>query len=263
MSTAPRYLIGVMAAMALAACEININDVDRDLAFEVAEAFSYQVDATTQVQLRLENINGTVQIVGDPSASVALVRGERIVGSDSRSDAQRYLNRVTVDVDVQGDQIVVRTRQPNDSDGRRVVVDYDVIIPADMDVRVFNINGEVEVEDFDSDVDVENTNGIVRVLDIHGDVEVDLVNGNIIGDISPPPNCYVDFAVVNGGITLDLPFSVSAILEADVTNGGINLIGLSVVDATTTNRSLHGKLGGGNGLIDLQTVNGTITIRGR
>jgi len=220
------------------------------------------VDAATQVRIRLENINGTVEIVGDPNTSVALVRGERIVGSDSRSDAQQYLNRVTVQVDDQGDQIVVRTNQPNDSDGRRVVVDYDVIIPADMDVRVFNINGEVEVEHFDSFVDIENTNGIVRVFDIYGDVEVDLVNGNVIGDVTPPPSAVVDFAVVNGGITLDLPASVSAMLEADVTNGGINLIGLSIVDATTTNRSLHGKLGGGDGLIDLQTVNGTITIRG-
>jgi len=52
-------------------------------------------------------------------------------------------------------------------------------------------------------------------------------------------------------------------LEADVVNGTISVVGLTVIDPIASARSLHGKLGGGDGLIDLGTTNGTITVRAR
>ena len=51
-------------------------------------------------------------------------------------------------------------------------------------------------------------------------------------------------------------------LRADAVNGTISVVGLTVTEATRTSRSVHGRLGRGNGLIDLGTTNGTITVRG-
>ena len=263
MSTAARALSLLAAAPFLAACEININDVDRDIDFEVSATFSYQVDAATQTLFRLENVNGTVEILGSPNVSVARVSGERIVGSDSRGDAQRYLDFVSVDIRSTDDWINVRSDVPRDTDGRTVTVNYDVILPADMDVEILNVNGEIVIEQIDRRVDVTNTNGNVRLADVHGSAEIDLVNGNVNADVTLPSSGFVDFLVVNGNIALSVPFEVSAMLAADVTNGAINVVGLSVTDATSSSRSLHGQLGGGEGLIDLRTTNGTITIRGR
>ncbi len=260
MSTAARPILFLVAALTLAACEININDVGRDLDYQASETFSYRIDAATQPRLHLENLNGRIRVRGDRGTRFARIEGDKVVESDSRSDAQRFLDRVTVRVTQHDDWISVRTDQPRDTDGRNVVVNYDVVIPADLDVDVLNVNGEITVERFDSDVDITNTNGNVWALGIVGDVDVDLVNGTVTADVTPPANCLIELTVVNGNITLTVPSTASAMLEADVTNGSINVVGLTLVDAVSSSRSLHGRLGHGEGVIDLQTTNGTIWI---
>ena len=76
------------------------------------------------------------------------------------------------------------------------------------------------------------------------------------------PDGLVNLGVVNGNIRLDVPTSVSAMIEADVANGSVSVVGLTLLDSTTSTRSVQGRLGAGEGLIDLATVNGTITVQG-
>lgn len=263
MRRAAKSLIGVVAIVSLVGCLINISDVDRDLRFEVAKSFSFQPDAAALERLRLEGINGTVLIVGDANTGVAAITGEIRVRSDSRDDASDFLERVSVEVTEVGDELTVRTRQPNGTDGREVNVDYDVTIPADLDVTVEHVNGPVDLESVDGVIRVENINGSVGLLGSVGDVDVTLINGDIVADVAPAAGGLLDLFVTNGTIALDIPTSVSAMLEADVVNGTITLSGLTLLDATTSTRSVRGRLTDGDGLIDLDVTNGVITVRGR
>jgi hypothetical protein len=204
-----------------------------------------------------------VTIVGDQGATVAGVDAVRRVTSDTRVDAQQFLDRVTVDVTELAGEVLVRTSQPSNTGGRVAIVDYDLIIPARLDVQVTNVNGEVEVRSVDGAVEVTNVNGAVSVLDATGDVEVALVNGNIDAVATVLPDGLVDLSAVNGNIELDIPTSTSAVIEADVVNGAISVIGLTLADATISTRTVRGRLGGGDGLVDLDTANGTIVLRGR
>ncbi len=81
--------------------------------------------------------------------------------------------------------------------------------------------------------------------------------------LDPGSGSVVDFDLVNGGITLDLPLAASAMLQADVVNGTISVTGLTLADAVTTPRSVHGRLGAGDGLKELDATNGTIVVMGR
>ncbi len=130
---------------------------------EAAEPFSFQLDAIGQRALRLENVNGIVRIDGRADATAVLVEGERRVASSSRSDAEDFLQRVTVEVTEVGDEIIVRTRQPAASGGREVAVDYDLTVPGGLAI------------------DAAHVNGPVSVLDLESDVTVTLVNGSIVG----------------------------------------------------------------------------------
>lgn len=250
-------------AASLVGCLINISELDRDLEFEVAEPFTFQVDAAALERVELDAVNGTISIVGDPSTGVATVTGQRRVRSDSRDDAEDFLSRVSVEVLDQGDELTVRTLQPGSTNGREVVVDYDVVIPARLTVFAAHTNGPVELESIDGSVRVDLINGSVGTFDLRGDLVVNLINGDVVADVVPPVGGLVDLAVTNGTVTLDVPRAVSAMLEADVVNGTISIVGLTVLDATTSTRSLHGRLGGGDGLIDLNATNGTITVRAR
>jgi DUF4097 and DUF4098 domain-containing protein YvlB len=257
-----RIVLATCVAATLTACQLNIFDSDRALDVEVTESFSAQLDATGDEALVLEGINGFVTVVGYGGSTVD-VQAERRVRSDTRADAQEFLGRVTVEVSEVGGEIRVRTDQPNRTDGREVTVDYDLVVPSSLDVTVVNVNGEVEVRSVGASVTVENVNGRVRVLNVTGDVDVRLVNGDVLCDVTLLPGGRADASVVNGNITLDVPVAVSAVLDADVVNGTVTVSGLTVTNATVTTRSVHGRLGAGDGSIELDATNGTITVRGK
>jgi hypothetical protein len=221
------------------------------------------MDAAAASGLTLEGVNGEVTIVGDLAMTVARIEGRRRVRSNTRADALDFLGRLSVEVLDEGDTIAVRTRQPNQTGGRSVIVDYEVTVPQRMAVRVASANGDVSVEGLEGSVSLTHANGQLLLARLVGDVEAALANGEIAADLAPPPGGVVDLRVVNGEIRLDVPVSVSAWLDASVVNGTISVVGLTIADGTTSTRSVRGRLGAGDGQIDLAVTNGTITLRGR
>ena len=244
-----------------------IADIDDDDGFGrtdfVARAsFSFEVDVTNQKRIRVEAINGNVEISGRGDAASVMVSGERQVGSHSHADAERHLDDLQVEVEDLGDEIVIRTIQPRDHQGRNYVVDYTITLPVDLDVLAGLINGNVSVTNIDALVSVNNVNGNIRLRNITGSTSVILTNGNIDGEVFLPLDGTIDLTTTNGNITLEIPNSTSAALTARVTNGAISLSNLDLQDAESTNRSLAGTLGDGEGSIELQTVNGNIGVHG-
>jgi DUF4097 and DUF4098 domain-containing protein YvlB len=258
----PRHVVGLLATLALVGCFLSVTDLDRDLDAVAAEPFAEQVDASADVRLQLNGINGSVTIHGDATTTVARVSGVRSVRSDSRSDAEQFLGRVSVEVQQEAGEISVRTSQPASADGREVTVNYDLIVPSYLEVEVVNVNGEIDVRSIDGGVGVTSANGAVTLVDIVTDLEVTLTNGGIMSEVTLLPGGLVDLSVVNGDVVLEVPASTSATLEADVVNGSVSVTGLTLLNATASTRSVHGRLGAGDGSIDLDVVNGTITVRG-
>lgn len=242
-----RFVVALVAALGAAACAIGFFDdgYGRSNDVEVSEAFSFQEEVAGLVRLEIEGINGSVAITGDASAAEARIEGRRRVRSSSRSDARDFLDRVTVEVVRVVDALVVRTRQPGDTGGRELLVEYEVVIPADLRVEILLVNG------------------VVDVSGMKGDLEARVVNGELLASHSLPAGGEADMTLVNGILRLDVPASTSAMLEADVVNGTISVVGLTLEEATTSARSVRGRLGDGDGRIDLQVTNGTITVRGR
>lgn len=259
---ANRYVFGAGLAAAVLGCPFGVLEPNGPLDEEAIGYFSTQLDATDDVALSLEGINGAVTIVGGASATVD-IQAERRVRSGSRSDAESFLALVTVEVSQLGGRIEVRTEEPNHTDRREVVVNYELTVPSYLTVDVSNVNGSIDIRSVEASVTVQNVNGVVYVRDVVGDVVASVVNGNIEADVALVPGGTVDLGVVNGNIGLDVPVSVSAMLDADVANGTISISGLTLTQATTSPRSLHGRLGAGDGLVELDVTNGIITVRGR
>ena len=208
------------------------------------ESFSYEVNVAGQTRLRLQAINGEVTVTGVDGQASVTIHGERRVESRSSSDAEAYLRELEVRVDDAGSEVFVETIQPKDSNGRNYIVNYDISIPADMEVMLTHINGNIYLRD------------------LSGSNLVDLVNGQIEGRMSLPPNGIIDLSTVNGTLDIDIPTETSARVMANVVNGSINLHNLPLHDSTSTKTSLRGTLGSGRGTIQLRAVNGTIDVKG-
>jgi hypothetical protein len=240
----------------------NHDDDVSNTRFEASESFAYTVPAASRVRLRLEGISGEVIITGDASATEIRITGERIVGSESQSDADRHLDDLNARLSTSGSEVHVWTDQPSDAHGRRYEVDYRITVPAGFRVIASNTNGEIRIADLAGSIEVDNVNGQVTLTDVASDIRVDVVNGRIVADVDVPSGATVDLGTVNGAIQLNLPRGVSAELFAQVVNGTISLVDLSLEDQTVTARTLRGTIGGGDGSIELATVNGSISIRG-
>jgi len=98
--------------------------------------------------------------------------------------------------------------------------------------------------------------------DIFGNVDIDHVNGSIDSSVTLPNDGDIMIFTDNGNIDLNIPTSTSAIIAASGTNGAISTSNLEFIAVEQTLQSLTGTLGNGEGVIDLGTVNGKITVTG-
>ena len=259
-----RWTIGatlLVAAFGLVACNGDpLGPFDGD---EVAEEeFFFGEDATGFDQFDLDGINGNITVVGVSGTEAFTVGGFRRVRSSTRADAEAQLELLQVIVTTEGDKILIRTEQPEATQGRTYEVEYELTVPRRLEAEIDNVNGNVSVNTLDDDVDIENTNGNLDLSDIVGNASATTVNGNVTAEVTMPLGGEIGLRSTNGNLSLDIPQSTSATLRATLANGNITVSNLTIDDAQSTPTSLTGTLGAGDGEIELNTTNGNIAIRG-
>jgi len=256
-------VLGLIGAVG-AACgdSTGTEDQVQNQNFVAEEALQLDLDATGRTTFQVEGINGTIDVIGAAGTEAFTVRGERQVWSESVADAQDYLERLEVVVTETADEILLRTVQPQNTGGRNLVVNYVLTVPERLAARLVNVNGNVTARQVLGSVTVDDVNGQVSLDDLSGSVDVVLVNGNITCQAVIVATGAIDLETVNGNVTLDIPQNTSAKFAAHLVNGTITTSNLVFQTMTGGATSLIGTLGGGQGAIDLRTVNGNILARG-
>ncbi len=248
--------------------------------YSASEPFSFKIPVASRSGLALDAINGDIEIRGISDADSVRIWGERRVESESVVDATEHLQELSVEITEGTDEVKVKTVQPNETHSRNYVVDYHLELPKSWQISVDHINGNIDIsfmegdldvnlingniiiENIDGNIDADLTNGNMRFWDIKGNVGGNLMNGNIDGKIYLPSSGSCDLDITNGEIDLSIPQSTSATFSAEVTNGTITITDLSLQDETVTQTSITGRLGSGDGQIDLLTTNGNIVVDG-
>ncbi len=257
------FFAGMVAVIATACSDTTGTDGQvRNQNVVVSEPLTADLDASAQTRLRLEGINGNIDVVGVPGTDAFTVRGERQVGSESLADATAHLDDLEVIISQAGTEVLLRTIQPSQTRGRNYVVNYQLTVPDRLTARIINLNGNVTARGLDAQVSVSNLNGNVTLTEITGNGLVSLINGNIESRMTLPLNGVADLETINGNVNLDIPVTTSAALLASLTNGTISVTNLTLQNRSSTPNSLSGTLGTGQGDIDLKTVNGNIEVAG-
>jgi DUF4097 and DUF4098 domain-containing protein YvlB len=252
----------LLGLLLFTACDDDSVTKVRNTDFFAEEPFSFALERETQTGLRLEGINGRIEVTGIPGADSIAVTGVRRVESESTEDAEEHLAQLEVEVARSGTNVLVRTIQPEDSAGRTYIVDYVISVPEDFGIDIATINGDVTVGSIKNNTSVHCVNGRIRADAIEGSAEMDLTNGQIDVSMRLPPTGQIYMRVTNGTIDLDIPADTSAEFRATVVNGDITTMNLSISHQTQGPGYLTGRLGDGQGGIRLDVVNGTIAVRG-
>ncbi|MEP7011414.1 MAG: DUF4097 family beta strand repeat-containing protein [Acidobacteriota bacterium] len=234
--------------------------------------------------LDLSNVNGSITLEAWDRPEVE-VRADKIVKSPSEDEANRTLDQVKVIVDAKPNRVKVEAQFPHGHSGlfswlsgravESIKVEFHVRIPREADLRIDNVNGGITLQggkgdlrlttvnggvsatDTDGTLKLESTNGAIEAHHTRGTLEASTVNGRIEAELADLAG-KSSLESTNGGITLRLPASVRANLSASTTNGGVSC-DLDVAGAKKRNR-IEGTLNGGGPEIEIDTVNGAVSI---
>lgn len=274
-STGTFTILIALLALVLAACgDVTVNGaypaVDYSSAWWWSDFKDVVVSKTLNLdepvegrqRLRVDGINGSIVIVGQQGTDTVRMTADMLVGSDTWLDAEEGLDELGIILTNLPSEIHIQTHQPYTDDGRQYVVDYIIQVPSDMEVLVTQTNGHVAIDGIENPIQVAGVNGNIQLVDVSGGIQADLTNGDIEVTATLPPGGEIILSTVNGDVDLRVPTLTSATLEAATGNGNVHWHNLILLDVDATAWSLTGTLGGGDGFIDLETVNGNIGVTG-
>jgi len=272
-------IICVLLGMISIACDDDDNWV-WDSKHKASEEFEYSIMTGNQEGLRLNAINGSIEVEGVSNTASVEITGERIVKSDaSQSEAEAHLEELSVNIEESEKELLIQTIQPeHPDDGINYEVRYRIRLPEAWwveieqvngaiqvqsirsDARLRTINGEVSVDTCFGNLEATASNGAIRFRDVAGNVDARVSNGGIDGRLAEATVSTCRLKTINGGISLSIPRTVSAMFSAQVSNGDIDTSDVPIVSEEVTPRRVSGKIGDGEGVIDLSTANGGIVV---
>lgn len=252
----------LVAAALFSGCRGNVTGTDTGGSgkVEYSEDFSYSVSSAGVAAFSLSNINGTITVTGEDTATRISVSGLRVLSADSRTTALNHISDIRIDTLTSQDEFAVTTIQPNSQANVNYRVDYEVVLPRDMKVRVTDVNGTVVIGHINGPVNLTITNGVFTARGISGNLAAGLVNGNIDAEVELPDSGLCDLQTVNGNIKLAVPNTTSASVDASVMNGTVSFSNLPVTVSSSSRTHLTGVMGTGIGQITISTLNGIIQM---
>jgi len=257
------YIICLIAFFSLSSCLV-VDPIDHvgNTDYSARKSFSFDIAVKNQKHIEIENVNGQITINGKAGLSSVQIWGERIVQSDSYTDAEEHLENLQVVVKDGQDKISVKTDQPSVTYGRSYRVIYNIIIPDNWDVSVESVNGRTEIDSLNADIAAGLVNGDFVLTNILGNITAGVTNGTIYGKITLPINGICAMSSVNGQIQLSIPETTSAALTAKVTNGTVSVTNLKLNNMVSSRNLVSGTAGSGQGTISIESVNGSISVSG-
>jgi DUF4097 and DUF4098 domain-containing protein YvlB len=229
---------------------------------DYTETFDQTYAMAPDGQVGLENINGDVTIEAWDRNEV------RVFAVKSASSPER-LEALKIDVDASSSRVFIDTHYPNSRDlghedrHGHSEVEYTLSVPRFAAVDgVELVNGDLRVEGVEGGVSAETVNGAIVVRGAAGGIELETVNGGIELELGSAIADEVSLSSVNGPIEVFL--SGSADFEVETVNGRIrNDFGIEVKKGKYVGSSMRGSVGGGGPRVEIDTVNGSVTVSSR
>jgi len=208
-------LIGV--ALALGGCvEIPIH--------EATQTVQGSFDVVGAVDLDVFTSNGRVTVRGVAGQTTVEVAATLRSRGDTLIDAANRAARIAVAMVHDGNYVVLRyDASAHPWDVRRYSgVDFEITVPATVDVEVGTSNGRIEISDVIGILDLTTSNGAIEVSDAVGEADASTSNGAIAVDTFEG---ILRLATSNGRITME---NIVGVVDAQTSNGNIAFSGMPV-----------------------------------
>jgi putative adhesin len=250
----------------------------------IRKSFAYSAGSAHRV-LEIDNVFGSIDVVGGPSNEVQLVVNKTI-RAESKAKLEEARKKVTLDITQEGDSLRFYVNGPfrcdcrdcvrnHDDEGYIVQMDFELQIPRDTEIKLKTVNaGNIHVRNVTGDYQVGNVNGGIEMKEIAGSGKVHTVNGPVRVYFRENPRADSDFKSLNGNVELYFQKSLSADFRFKTFNGGVysdfpvTSLPLRAMEQERrgtkvvfrTDRFSGGRVGSGGPEIRLENLNGDIRI---
>jgi hypothetical protein len=273
-----RYLLVFLLPFLLYACTVS-DPWNDDFRMEESQTKTY---SSSQIEVvKVETQNGSIESTVWNDDSIHVVFDKWATGHDIE-DAEDNVDEIKIRTsrNSASGTLIIDVDFPPNFFGESYGCDVSLNLPASLALDLESSNGSIAVWETQGDIECHTSNGSITLQNTEGHAELTTSNGRIdvenhYGELNGrTSNGAVDADIVlprqgecvlktsNGAINLAIPDSASAMMEASTSNGKVEVSGLPVSIIKMEKTEFRGKLGGGQGNIDLKTSNGTIRIRG-
>lgn len=129
-------------------------------------------------------------------------------------------------------------------------------------VNAASVNQGIELTDIRGDIQAEAVNGPIHMRGIDaGRVSAETVNGSVSYEGAIRNDGWYRFSTHNGGIDLTIPAGVGATFTASTFNGTLHTAFPVTLHEAKEGKEFTFTLGSGGARIELESFNGTMTIR--
>lgn len=221
----------------------------------------------------VENVNGSIKVEGWDKDQVSL-EITKTVRADDSEEADRYFNRMRVEIESGDNYLKVRTSYTHHDEWGGFFhwlfhgfnsgggdVSYVLRVPASVVTDVHSTNGEIEVHSVAGKVKASSTNGRLILDGVSGLIDGSTTNGSITATLTDDVEFKgMNLRTTNGSIKVSCPADISADVYAHTTNGSIRTDFPVTIQGGFMSKSLEGKINNGGAEIRLHTTNGSIRI---
>lgn len=153
---------------------------------EFTEVFEKRIRTAGPPSVRVENVAGETRVRGGTSGEV-VVRARKRAHAESADRGKRVLDNIEIEVEQEGDEILVRQRAFLVERGwlnlfreRRAAVDYDIEVPKGSTVSVRSASGEIGLRSLEGAAELQSVSGDVQVEDLRGPLRLRTVSGDCV-----------------------------------------------------------------------------------
>ena len=225
-----------------------------------------------------QTANGQITLKGSDRDEVTVRACQEVRGR--RGVAAEFAEQVEIRAEQIGDELRIFTEHPPPPRGVNLSVRYAIETPREIDVNLRTGNSRIEIGEISGAIDATTANGTINLRGDTGPIRARATNGTIRAEIGLLVN-DAEFSTTNGTIGLEVHRCIGSV-AASTTNGTVNLTlpadFAGQLDAEARRGRVHtdfpvpvvGKIknqlkgevgGGGEAVIKLRSMNGSIRLK--
>jgi hypothetical protein len=204
---------------------------------EIRKTLTFSSPAGSARRLVVDNMNGSINVVGTNGNDVTLVAHETF-RAESEERLKIAQEKVRLEITSEPDRILLSVdapwRCPDNSPcnnrhnngwdyyGYDASIEFELRVPFKTDLYLKTINGgEIAVKDAEGSFRIENVNGGIAASGMNGSGTISTVNGNIEVGFAKNPLASSSFKTVNGEVDVRFQDNLSADLRLKTFNGEV------------------------------------------